>query len=151
MKDHGQRANELFLAGYNCAQAVFCAFSDVTGYDVPTSARMSSSFGGGLGRLRETCGTVSAAALVLGIVKGYDAPGDYEAKKRHYELVREFACRFTEKNGTIICRELLTRAGLPAETGGTPEPRSEEFYRKRPCPALVCDAARILDEMLSEI
>ena len=150
MTDHAERAKELFFQGYNCAQSVFCAFIDVTGYDLDTSARMSSSFGGGLGRLRETCGTVCAAALVLGIVKGYDDHADYGAKKRHYALVREFADRFKEKNASVSCRELLTRAGLQPESGGEPEPRSEEFYRKRPCPRLVYDAALILDEMLRE-
>ena len=150
MTDHAKLAEQLFLRGYNCAQSVFCAFSDVTGYDLDTSARMSSSFGGGLGRLRETCGVVSAAALVLGILKGYDDPEDYEAKKRHYALVREFAERFRERNGSISCRELLTRAGLQPESGGAPEPRSEEFYRKRPCPRLAREAASILDEMLQE-
>ena len=148
MRDHAGIAEQLFLQGYNCAQSVFCAFTDVTGYDIDTSARMASSFGGGLGRLRETCGVVCAAALVLGIVKGYDNPADYEAKKRHYALVREFADRFKEENGSINCYELLKSAGLTPEKGGAPEQRSEDFYRKRPCPRLVYDAARILDEML---
>ncbi len=148
MKDHAEIAERLFRRGYNCAQAVFCAFSDVTGYDVDTSARMASSFGGGLGRLRETCGAVSAAALVLGIAKGYDDPADPEAKSRHYALVREFADRFRAGNGSIICRELLTSAGLAPESGGEPERRTEEFYHKRPCLALVSRAAGILDEML---
>ncbi len=148
MADHAQLAKELFLKGYNCAQAVLCAFADVTGYDIAASARMASSFGGGLGRLRETCGAVSAAALVLGIVKGYDDPSDPEAKKRHYALVRDFAERFKTANASINCRELLTLAGLTPESGGEPEQRTEEFYRKRPCPRLVYDAARILDEML---
>ena len=148
MTDHALIAKELFMQGYNCAQAVMCAFSDVTGYDMAASARISSSFGGGLGRLRETCGVVSAAALVLGIVKGYDDPADREAKKRHYELIREFADRFRAMDTSINCRELLTVAGLMPETGGEPDVRSEEFYRKRPCPRLVHDAALILDEML---
>ena len=150
MKDHAQAAGQLFLQGYNCAQAVFCAFTDVTGYDLDASARMASSFGGGLGRLRETCGVVSAAALVLGITEGYDDPADYEAKKRHYALVRQFAERFRAENASINCRELLTRAGLKPESGGEPEQRSEAFYRRRPCPHLVYDAARILDEMIAQ-
>ncbi|MBQ6526920.1 MAG: C_GCAxxG_C_C family protein [Clostridia bacterium] len=148
MINHAEIAKELFLKGYNCAQSVFCAFTDITGYDLDTSARMASSFGGGLGRLRETCGVVSAAALVLGIVKGYDDPVDYEAKKRHYALVREFAAKFQAAHASINCRELLTMAGLQPTSGGEPEMRTEEFYRKRPCPKLVYDAARILDEML---
>ena len=148
MTNHAEIAKQLFLKGYNCAQSVFCAFTDVTGYDIATSARMASSFGGGLGRLRETCGVVSAAALVLGIANGYDDPADYEAKKRHYALVREFADRFKVKNKSINCHELLTLHGLHPESGGEPEQRSEEFYQRRPCPHLVYDAAIILDEML---
>ena len=147
--DRGRLAEQLFYEGYNCAQAVFCAFSDVTGYDVPASARMASSFGGGLGRMRETCGAVSAAALVLGIAKGYDDPADREAKKRHYALVREFADRFRKMHGSIRCRELLTAAGLEAAVGGDPEPRSASFYERRPCPILIRDAAVLLDEILS--
>ena len=148
MTDHAQLAKELFLKGYNCAQAIVCAFSDFTGYDIDTSARMASSFGGGLGRLRETCGAVSAAALVLGIVKGYDDPADPDAKKQHYALVREFAERFKAKDKSINCRELLTLAGLMPESGGEPEQRMEEFYRNRPCPQLVYDAALILEAFL---
>ena len=148
MTDHAQIAKQLFFKGYNCAQAVFCAFTDITGYDIDAAARISSSFGGGLGRLRETCGVVSAAAMVLGIVYGYDDPDNYEAKKRHYELIRKFAEMFKTDNSSINCRELLTLAGLAPESGGTPEPRSEDFYQKRPCPALVYDAARILDEII---
>ena len=148
MTNHAEIAKQLFFQGYNCAQSVFCAFTDVTGYDIDASARMASSFGGGMGRLRETCGVVSAAALVLGIVKGYDDPADYDAKKRHYALIREFADRFKRINVCINCRELLTLAGLNPESGGEPEQRSEEFYQKRPCPHLVYDAALILDEML---
>ena len=150
MTDHGAIAEGLFREGYNCAQAVFCAFTDVTGYDRDTSARMASSFGGGLGRLRETCGAVSAAALVLGVVLGYDDPADREAKKRHYALVREFAERFRALNGSISCRELLTLAGIDPEAGGEPEARDEAYYRRRPCPRLVRDAARILDAILAE-
>ena len=127
MTNHAELAKQLFFKGYNCAQSVFCAFTDVTGYDIDTSARMASSFGAGLGRLRETCGVVSAAALVLGIVKGYDDPADYQAKKDHYALVREYADRFRAENASINCRELLTLAGLNPESGGEPEQRSEEF------------------------
>lgn len=147
MIDHAQRARELFMQGYNCAQAVACAFGDVTGLDVDTAARLASSFGGGLGRLREVCGTVSGAALVLGIAKGYADPKDYEAKKAHYALVQEFARRFREKNGSIICRELLSGVGIT--TGGAPEARTEEFYKKRPCPELAACAAEIVEELLN--
>lgn len=146
--DRGERARALFLEGYNCAQAVACAFCDATGLSMEEAARLASSFGGGLGRLREVCGTVSGAALVLGIVRGYSDPKDFDAKKRHYALVQEFARRFRERNGSIVCRELLS--GLGATTGGEPERRTAAYYTKRPCPALAASAAAILTEMLKE-
>ena len=146
--NHAERARALFFEGYNCAQAVACAFGDVTGLDIDTAARLASSFGAGLGRLREVCGTVSGAALVLGIARGYSDPGDFEAKSAHYARVQEFARRFREKNGSIVCRELLK--GVEATTGGEPERRTPEYYLKRPCPALAACAAGILEEMLRE-
>ena len=146
--DHAERARALFLEGYNCAQAVACAFGDVTGLDVDTAARLASSFGGGLGRLREVCGTVSGAALVLGIARGYSDPKDYAAKKAHYARVQEFARRFREQNGSIVCRELL--AGVATVPGDAPECRTAEYYKKRPCPGLAACAAGILEEMLRE-
>lgn len=146
--DHAGRARELFFEGYNCAQAVACAFGDLTGLDVRTAARLASSFGGGMGRLREVCGTVSGALLVLGILYGYDDPEDPQAKTAHYHLVQEFARRFREKNGTIICRELLK--DVKTKPGDTPEMRTPEFYAARPCLRLVGEAAAIVDEMIRE-
>ena len=148
MTDHGQRAYDLFLEGYNCAQAVFCAFEDETGMDREAAARLASSFGGGMGRLREVCGAVSGALLALGVLRGYADPADPQAKKDHYRLVQEFARRFREKNGAIVCRELLS--GVQTTPGGEPEPRTPEFYKKRPCPALIRQAAEIADEILRE-
>ena len=126
--DHAKRARELFLEGYNCAQAVACAFCDLTGLDQETAARLSSSFGGGMGRMREVCGTVSGALLVLGL--------------------QEFARRFREINGTIICRELL--AGVKTRPGNEPEERTAEYYERRPCLRHVGEAAQIVEELLSE-
>ena len=147
--DHAKEAERLFLEGYNCAQAVFCAFCGETGLDNDTAARLSSSFGGGMGRLREVCGTVSGALMALGMLRGYDTPADPEAKKAHYRQVQEYARRFREKNGTIICRELLK--DVPVTPGNVPEERTPEFYARRPCLRLVKDAAGLLDEMLDEM
>ena len=146
MSDHAELARELFLQGYNCSQAVLCAFGDVTGLDIDAAARMASSFGGGLARLRQVCGTVSGAALVLGIARGYSDPKDPGAKAAHYRLVQEFARRFEAQNGSIVCRELLR--GVEVAPGPDPEARTPEYYRKRPCPNLAWQSARILDEML---
>ncbi len=146
--DHGEKAREYFLEGYNCAQAVLCAYAQDLELDTEAAARLASSFGGGIGRLREVCGAVSSALMVLGAQRGYSAPGDREAKKEHYALVREYARRFQEKNGSIVCRDLLR--DVEVTPGGEPEERTLEYYARRPCLRLVGEAAEILDEMLRE-
>lgn len=148
MKDHAQYAKNLFLSGYNCSQAVLMAFEDITGLDSGTAAKLASSFGGGMGRMREVCGTVSGALMVLGLACGYSDPKDSDAKKEQYHLVQDFAGRFREENGSIICRQLL--AGVSTIPGRDPEERTGDYYKKRPCPDLVWCAAHILDEMLAE-
>ena len=135
-------AKEYFLKGYNCAQSVVMAFHDLTGLSESESARLASSFGGGLGRMREVCGTVSGMAIVAGILYGYDDPKVPGASQKHYALVQELAGKFREANGSIICRELL---GDRSQVTSTPEPRTAEYYKKRPCPELVEMAAEILD------
>ena len=145
--DHGEKAAKLFKAGYNCAQSVLCAFEDVTGIERETAAKLASSFGGGLGRMREVCGAVSGAAMVLGLAKGYSDPEDFDAKKAHYALIQEFAARFKEQNGSIICRELLS--GSEASNGFTPERRTDGYYQKRPCAELCRCAAEIVEGLLT--
>ena len=144
--DHGERAAELFLQGYNCAQAVAVAFCDVTGLEPDFTARMASSFGGGMGRMREVCGAVSGMLMVAGLVYGYDIPGDDVSKKKHYALVQNLAGQFRREVGSIVCRELLNNP--PADPN--PTPRTADFYTKRPCARMVLTAARILDEYLQQ-
>lgn len=146
MISHKEQAKNYFLEGYNCSQAVFLAYHEELGLDRDTAARLASSFGGGMGRLREVCGCVSGMLLAAGMMEGYSDPKDAAAKKAHYELVQKLAKAFQEKNGSIICRELL---GLDHKTDvPTPEARTKEYYKKRPCAELVADAAQILDEVL---
>lgn len=145
---HSELAKKYFNSGYNCSQSVLLAFSDLTGLEAETAARLASSFGGGLARMREVCGAVSGGAMVLGLLCGYSDPEDHSAKKEHYALVRDFAERFRSANGSIICRSLL--AGTGATDGGAPEQRTEEYYRKRPCAELCACAADILDEIFTE-
>ena len=147
MTKHEEKARELFLAGYNCAQAVFLAFQDEIGMTEKDAVLLASSFGGGLGRLREVCGAVSGAEMALGALKGYDSPTDADAKAAHYARVRELAETFASENGgTYICRELL---GPEADASSpVPTPRDAAFYKKRKCLAYVGSAAAILDRML---
>ena len=144
--DHGMKAAELFLSGYNCAQAVAVAFCDVTGLTEAQSAKMASAFGGGMGRLREVCGAVSGMMLVLSLLYGYDTPGDDVSKKELYTRVQALAARFREENGSIICREILKNP--PSDPN--PTPRTAEFYAKRPCAKMVMTAGRLLDAFLEE-
>ena len=143
--DHGIYAGELFLKGYNCAQSVVVAFSDVTGLDKDFSAKLSSSFGGGMGRMREVCGAVSGMLMVLSILYGYDTPGDDVSKKRLYTEVQELAGKFREEVGSIVCREILKNP--PSDPN--PTPRTAEFYAKRPCARMVVTAGRLLDEFIA--
>ncbi|MBE6638494.1 MAG: C_GCAxxG_C_C family protein [Ruminococcaceae bacterium] len=142
MKDYGMIAKELFLAGYNCSQAVFCAFAEDLKMDRAMAAKLSASFGGGMGRLRLTCGCVSGAVMVLGLALGYDPEdGEKDAKAKHYEKVRELVSALEARNGSINCAELLAMKGVAAEKGGEPEARTEEYYKRRPCPEYVRIAA----------
>ena len=141
-------AMNYFKEGYNCAQAVVLAFADLTGLDKSTLLKLSSSFGGGLGRLREVCGSVSGMAIILGILYGYDDSSAAEEKGAHYARIQEVAHAFEEKNGSIICRELL---GLSTKHDSpTPEARTEGYYKKRPCVELVGDSAEILEEYIAK-
>ena len=122
------------------------AFADVTGLDESFSAKMASSFGGGIGRLREVCGAVSGMVMVAGLLYGYDADTDEENKKAHYKRVQELALRFQEEVGSMICREILKNP--PSDPN--PTPRTAEFYKQRPCARMVMVAARILDEYIEK-
>ena len=119
----GELAEELFLKGYNCAQAVAGAFAEDIGMDFDTAVKTVSSFGGGMGRLREVCGAVSGMFFVAGALYGYSDPKDYAAKKEHYERIRYLAEKFKEQTGSIVCRELLGAEGKDA--GGAPLKRTE--------------------------
>ena len=144
--DRAAKAAELFLEGYNCAQAVAAAFSDLTGLTPEYSAKLASSFGGGMGRMREVCGAVSGMLLVAGILYGYDNSDAEEEKAAHYALVQELAGKFREENGSIICREILKNP--PSDPA--PSPRTAEYYAQRPCARMVYCATQILDDYIKE-
>lgn len=147
-KKHDEIAKSLFLEGYNCAQAVFAAFCDVTHIDKNLALQLSSSMGGGMGRLREVCGAVSGMFLVTGALYGYDDPKDASAKNAHYARIQELAAAFQKENGSIVCRELL---GLDHKSDGpVASDRTKEYYQKRPCVELVVCAARIMDRYIAE-
>ena len=142
------KARRLFKEnGYNCCQAVVLAYNDLFGIDDKTAASISSGFGGGMGRMREVCGSVSGMVCLCGLLSPADNPADMKARTGNYALVQDVAAEFKAMNGSIICRELL---GLTEKTNESPEPsdRTSEYYKKRPCEELVGISARIIGEKI---
>lgn len=144
-----EKAMELFRQGYNCSQAVFGAFAEDLGLNFETAVKISSSFGGGMGRMREVCGAVSGMFMAAGLKCGYCSPSDTHSKTVHYKLIQELAAEFKNKNGSIICRELLGLEGK--DNNYVPSERTKEYYKKRPCAELVADAAEILEEYFKDL
>lgn len=143
-----EKAMDNFLQGYNCSQSLVLAFADLYHVDQNTILRLASPFGGGMGRMREVCGSVSGMFMVTGLIYGYQDPKAFQEKKELYEKVQELARRFEEIHGSIVCRELLglgTGKDLP-----TPEKRTEHYYNKRPCKEIIGSAAEILEEFIRE-
>lgn len=145
---HKEKARELFLQGFNCSQAVCAAFCDVTGLSEEQALKISAGFGAGFGRMRSICGACSGMAMVAGLLYGYADASDPDVKGEHYDLIQKLSERFKEENGgSIICSELLQ--GLEKNPGTHPDPRTAEYYKKRPCLKIVESAAEILDEYIA--
>lgn len=146
MKFYQEIAAENFRHGYNCAQSVLLAFAPEIGLDEVTTLKLASSFGGGMGRLREVCGAVSAMFMVAGVLKGYTSPTDDESKAKHYKLIQDLAEKFKQEHDSIICRELL---GLNEdESSYIPSKRTSEYYAQRPCEEFIKTAAAIIESEL---
>lgn len=144
-----ERAKEYFLQGYACSQAVALAFSDITGVDEQLISKIMLPFGGGVGRLRLTCGAVSGMTAVIGMI--FASPENTpENKKQTYAIVQELCGKFKEKTGSLICAELLSGMKIPVEVGGNAEPRTAEYYRKRSCGDMVALATQIVEDYLKE-
>lgn len=148
MSKKGETAKALFLEGYNCSQSVLGAFAEDLGLNLETALRLSSSFGGGMGRLREVCGAVSGMFLVAGLKYGYSDPHNQTAKAEHYKRIQDLAAEFREENGSIICRELLNLSEGPDSP--VPADRTKDYYKKRPCAELVKSAAEMMENYMEE-
>lgn len=173
METRKEKAIRLFKEGYNCSQAVFVAYADKYGIDEDTALRLSASFGGGMGRMREVCGAVSGMFMVAGLETGATDGKDIEGKKANYDMVQKMAEVYRKENGSIICKELLglvpmstdnaqaflsTEQSLTKENGTEvkaaeftdtqPEARTENYYKKRPCVELVGQACDIIESVL---
>ena len=145
MSVKSEKAKELFKSGYNCSQSVLGVFCEELGMDFETAMKISSPFGGGMGRMREVCGTVSGMFMAAGLMFGNP---DSSSKAEMYERIQELAKRFKDGNGSIVCRELLR--GIESSTSPTPSERTETYYKKRPCVDLVGDAVEIFEAYVNE-
>ena len=157
IEERVDKAKRLFKeGGYNCCQAVVLAYNDIFGIDDETAAALSSGFGGGMGRMREVCGSVSGMVMLAGLIKPANDPSVKEWRTANYALVQEMAGEFKAVNGSIVCKELLglvpmgSSAQAPKES---PEPsdRTPEYYKKRPCEELVGISARIVGEKIKSL
>lgn len=147
-KSYSKKAMNLFENGYNCSQSVFLAFSDLYNMDTETALKISSSFGGGMGKLREVCGSVTGMFMVAGMLYGYTDSNDQLSKEEHYKRIQYLAREFEKKNHSIICRELL---GLENKKNSPiPSLRTPEYYTQRPCAELVGEAAEIMEQYIKE-
>lgn len=148
MNQHQSRALSLFEGGCQCAQSVFVALCDETGLSEENALALSASFGGGIGRMRETCGALCGLLMALGATLGHFPQGDSEGKDRHYRLVQYAAAQFKQRNGSLYCYELLDiphAVQLPVSA-----PRNEKFYHERPCVDAVLSAVAIFDEIMTD-
>ncbi len=147
MEERIEKAVSLFKEGYNCSQSVVAAYADMYGFTQEQALKMSASFGGGIGRMRQTCGAACGLFMLAGLESGCTEGKDREGKEANYRMVQSFAEEFRKRNGSLICAELLGLAkGSP--TPATPEARTAEYYKKRPCVKMVEEAARIFGEYL---
>ena len=148
MSKQGDAAYAWFLKGYNCSQSVVAAFAPQLGLTEEMALRLSAGFGAGIGRMREVCGAFCGVVTVLSMV--YADPTDPKDKSRMYALVQQAAEQYRSRNGgSIICRELLAKAGAAPAGGTAAEERTAEYYKKRPCPELCRLCADLCAEFIA--
>lgn len=144
-----ERARQMFLEGYNCSQAVALSFVDLTNINELDMKKLTLPLGGGLGRLRLTCGAISSMAVIVGLIFSSDEQTS-ENKLNVYKIVQHLSNKFIEEKSTLLCEKLLKDAALQVEVGGAPEERNSEYYKKRPCAEIVYLATKILEDYLIE-
>ena len=143
---YAERACENFKNGYSCAQSLLLAFASVVNLDEEVALKISSSFGGGMGRMRDVCGAVSSMFMVAGLLKGFSSPNDMLGKTRQYQLVQSLAKKFFKVQGSLICRDIL---GLPPGWDSPlPSVRTKQYYEERPCEGCIRTAAELIENEL---
>ena len=142
-----ERAVALFKEGFSCSQAVLAAYGKQFDLQQELALRIAGAFGGGMGRMGETCGAVTGAIMVIGLKFGCTTAGDLKARENAYAVVREFAHRFKERNVSVLCRDLLN---CDISTPEGMQRAKEEGLIKQACPKFVKDSAEILDQLIEQ-
>lgn len=140
-----EKSIQCFRDGCNCAQSILAIFSPQLGLDEITAKRVSAGFGGGMGRMQNTCGAVTGAFMVLGLKYGNFDGKDQKAKDKTYRLINQFTQEFTEKNGSINCREILDCDFTTSE--GMQYFKDHQLEEKK-CQKCVEDAANLLQDLI---
>lgn len=140
------KAEQFFRQGFNCAQSVVAACADIYAIDTDFALRVAASFGGGIGRMRQTCGAACGMFILAGLHNGSTTPHDNDGKMNNYQTVQNLAQLFKQDNGSLLCAELLGLA--KPEQSPEPEKRTDTYYKKRPCVEMVRSAVRIYCENL---
>lgn len=143
-----EQAKQYFTSGYNCAQSVFVTFCKDLGIDFEIGLKLSSSFGGGMGGLRQVCGAITAMFMIAGLKKGYIDPQDIKLKSQHYKLIQNLSKQFSDKFGSIICKELLLSNANIKKDVSMPEQRNQDYYKVRPCERFVAYAIELIENNL---
>ena len=143
-----EQAQDFFRRGYNCSQSVFATFCKDFGIDFETGLKLSSSFGGGMGGLRQVCGAVTAMFMIAGLKYGYIDDKDINLKNQHYKLIQNLAKQFSDNFGSIICKELLLSNANIKKDVSMPEKRTPEYYKVRPCERFVIYATELTEKMI---
>ena len=138
MEERVQQAVRYFKEGYNCSQAVALAFADIYDLDQSMAARMALPFGGGIGRMRETCGAACGMFLLTGLEKKTFNPKEASNKMDNYKIVQKLAAKFKETNGALTCSELLDMR----------KNKDLQTIRVATCDKIVENTARIFAEYL---
>jgi C_GCAxxG_C_C family probable redox protein len=141
-----KQAVHFFEEGFNCSQSVFMAYSDIYGIEPEIAAKLATSFGGGMGRLREVCGAVSGMFLVLGLQYPFTDTKEIAAKNTNYKAVQRTANEFKSVMGSYICADLLKLKHEPQNPESSE--RNEVYYKTRPCARCVALAAEITGKEL---
>ncbi|MFX0074476.1 MAG: C-GCAxxG-C-C family protein, partial [Candidatus Hermodarchaeota archaeon] len=115
------------------------------GLDRDIALKIATGFGGGMGRSQRTCGAVTGSYMVIGLRNGMGVSKDTEAKDKTYQMVNAFSDHFQQKNGSMICKEIL---GCDINTPEGMDYFNQNELLEKKCFQCVKSAAEILEEIL---